>query len=368
MSEHDGLGRAIVHEGRAARLNRVMQRAQRGLPLRVGVIGGSITQGAAASTAENRWANRVAQWWRTTFPKAEVSLVNAGIGATGSNIGAHRVAADLLAHEPDFVVVEYAVNDHELLVAETFEGLIRQILGAQPGPAVLLLFTMTAEGGNRQAIHSRVGRHYGLPMVSVRDALWPEMRAGRMAWADYSPDTVHPNDFGHRWCAACVTHLLDRIRQAMPARVAQRRPARLPRPLTSDIFEHTHLFTAATLRPVRCEGWTEAPTRKFGPGWVSDTPGSILEFELTGRTLSLVHWKIKGDMGMARVQVGDAAPVEMDGWFDADWGGYSNWTLAAHALPAAGPHRLRIDLLAKRARASAGHRFELQAVLAAGTG
>ena len=61
------------------------------------------------------------------FPKATVKFVNAGIGATGSNYGALRAERDLLSHQPDFVVVEYAVNDgNAAAFAATLEGLLRR--------------------------------------------------------------------------------------------------------------------------------------------------------------------------------------------------------------------------------------------------
>ena len=127
----------------------------------------------------------MAAWWRQTFPKASIRFVNAGIGATGSDYGALRVKRDLLAHHPDFVVVEYAVNDpNTQAAAETLEGLVRQILREANQPAVLLLFTMNQDGGNAQEWQGKVGRHYDLPMVSFRDALWPEIKEGRMKWND----------------------------------------------------------------------------------------------------------------------------------------------------------------------------------------
>jgi lysophospholipase L1-like esterase len=117
-----------------------MAKAQRGEKITVAVIGGSITAGAKASVPGKRYGNLVADWWRETFPKAEVAFVNAGIGATGSNYGALRASRDLLSHRPDFVVVEYSVNDGDTQeAAETLEGLIRQILSQPNTPAVVEL-------------------------------------------------------------------------------------------------------------------------------------------------------------------------------------------------------------------------------------
>lgn len=180
-SEMEMIQRSVVQCGDTARLQAVLAKARRGDPVTLGVLGGSITQGASATTEENRYGNRVATWWRNTFPQTRIEFVNAGIGATGSDIGAHRVREHLLAKHPDFVVVEYAVNDSNVpAAAETLEGVVRQLLGAPNHPAVMLLFMMHQGGGNAQDQHGLVGRHYQLPMVSYRDALWPEIQAGRL--------------------------------------------------------------------------------------------------------------------------------------------------------------------------------------------
>src|SRR5437763_821651 len=75
------LGRTVLvaEDEMATRLDRVFAKAARGEKVVVGVIGGSITQGAKATKPEHRYANVIAQWWRDRYPQAEVLLVNAGI-------------------------------------------------------------------------------------------------------------------------------------------------------------------------------------------------------------------------------------------------------------------------------------------------
>jgi len=358
--------RAVVSWGDPARLQRVLAKARRGEAITVGVIGGSITQGARASKPELNYGSLVAEWWRKAFPGLQVTFRNAGIGATGSNLGAHRVQPHLLDDHPDLVVVEYAVNDSpELLSAETIEGLVRQLLKAPNSPAVMMLFTMHRSGGNAQDWHGRVGAHYGLPMVSFRDAAWPEIEAGRMKWEDVEGDEVHPNDAGHRLCADLVTHVIEAVRASLPADTALAPVPPIPAPLHTDLFEHTRMHNATSLKAVRQEGWTELAGAPFGPGWCSDTPGSVLEFDVPGRAFTVIFHRIKRDMGRVAASVDGGPATSLDAWFNADWGGYS----APGVLPRCetpGPHRLRLELLPERAPESKGHRFEIQAILAAG--
>lgn len=235
------VARSLVAQGDSARLMRAFEKAGQGGKFVVGVIGGSITQGAKATAPEKRYPGLVAQWWRETFPKAEVKLVNAGIGATGSNYGALRAQRDLLSTQPDFVIVEYSCNDRDVPAsAETLEGLLRQILKQPNHPAVLLLFMTRRDGGNTQSRHARIGSHYHLPMVSFRDGLWPGVQSGALKMDDFLADEVHPNDYGHSIAARCVTHLLSSVRASSggsPAAISEM----LPDPLTSTAYEHTGL-------------------------------------------------------------------------------------------------------------------------------
>lgn len=358
--------RAQVSAGHPARLQLALARARRGEPVTVGVIGGSITQGARASTAELNYGSLVAAWWRQTYPAAQVTFRNAGIGATGSNLGAHRAERDLLAYNPDVVVVEYGVNDaNEQFSAETLEGLVRQLLKQPKSPAVILLFTMHRNGGNAQEWQGKVGAHYGLPMVSFRDAAWPEIEAGRLKWEDVEADEVHPNDAGHRLCADLVIGAMASVRGTLPADAALAPVPPLPAPLFTDLYEFARLLTAKNLTPVSNQGWTELAQGPFGPGWRSETPGSVLEFAVTGQAFTLIFHRIKRDMGRVAVSVDGGAPTIQEAWFNADWGGYS----APGVLPrcaTAGAHRIRIELLPERAAESKGHLFEIQAILAAG--
>jgi lysophospholipase L1-like esterase len=358
--------RSLVTLGDTARLQHVLAKARRGETVMVGVIGGSITGGAAASREEFRWGNRVAQWWRERFPNAKTEFVNAGIGATGSNIGAHRAQAHLLSHSPDLVIAEFGVNDaNDQLAAETLEGLTRQVLGQPNQPAMMLLFTMNRAGGNAQEWHSKVGARYGLPMVSFRDALWPEIEAGRMKWEDVEGDEVHPNDRGHEYCARFITAAIDAVLAKLPADDALPPIPPLPTPLISDVFEHATFFNAEAITPTVNQGWTTGDAWPFGKCWEADTAGSVLEFEVEGTAISVAYYRIKRDMGVAEASVDDRPPVKLQGWFEADWGGYSAWALVARDLPP-GRHRLRIRLLDEKAEQSNGHRFQLHAVMAAG--
>jgi lysophospholipase L1-like esterase len=361
------LPQSLVSTGDLSRVRQVMAKAQRGEKVTVAVIGGSITQGAKASKPELRYGNLMANWWRKAFPKAQIEFVNAGIGATGSNFGSLRAQRDLLSHSPDFVVVEYGVNDGNTQAsAETLEGLTRQILEQPNQPAVVQLFMMHQGGGNAQEWLGKIGAHYSLPVVSFRDALWPEIKAGRLAWDVVMADEVHPNDLGHACAAEFVNHLLDVAWASRPRTntggtpVPQAKP--LPAPLLSDLYEHTSLFEAPDLKPLSNSGWTLDTTWKT---WGSAKPGSVIEFEINGTAIFSMHLVVKRAMGKAKLQVDGGAPVVYDGWFNQTWGGYRCTNLLAKDLKP-GKHIVRIELLEEKNPGSDGHEFKLYGLGSAG--
>ena len=360
--------RSLVSMGDTARLQHVLAKARRGEPVSIAVIGGSITAGARASTEEHRWGNVVAQWWRETFPNCKVTYTNAGIGATGSNLGCHRAASQLLNHNPDLVGIEFGVNDpNEKICAETLEGLVRQVLAMPNNPAVMLLFLTNNAGQNAQEWHSKIGNQYGLPMVSFRDAIWPEIAAKRMKWEDVEGDEIHPNDRGHKYCADFFTAVIRKVLDALPADAQLPAIPPLPKPLISDVFQFTSMYNAEGITPTKNEGWTIGDQWPFGKCWNADKPGSVLEFEIEGTAISVSFWRVKKEMGIATVQVDDKPAQEMDGWFNADWGGYSPWQLVARDL-APGKHKVRVELLDKKNPGSTGNKFEFLLLMGAGLG
>lgn len=357
------VARATI-SGDPAPLQRLFQAAAKGGKYVVGIIGGSITAGAAASSRDKHYSAYVVTWLKEHFPKAEFSLVNAGIGATGSNYGCLRARRDLLSKEPDLVVVEYAVNDGNTQeFAETYEGLVRQVLASPKRPATLLLFMMNQGGGNAQEWESKVGRHYALPMLSYRDLLWPEIQAGRLTWQDISPDSVHPNDVGHGYAGKLLTSWLDHALATLPKEPVPPAGA-LPAPLLTDTYQFTALYEADALKPVVNNGWAFDPAHGWDAALKSAAPGSVVEFEIEGEQLFLTYWRIRGPMGKAKISVDGGEPTVQDAWFDQTWGGYRNMIKLPAGKP--GKHRVRVELLADKNPGSTGNEFRVMCLGAAG--
>lgn len=72
---------------------------------------------------------------------------------------------DVLMYQPDFVAVDFSVNDLEVpFRQETYEGVVRKLLTWPSHPAVVLLNNIYYDTGETsQDEHNAVGDHYGVP-------------------------------------------------------------------------------------------------------------------------------------------------------------------------------------------------------------
>ena len=204
----------IANRGCLYRLKKVMDRAKAGEALNIAFLGGSITQGSLSSKPELCYAYHVYEWWKKTFPQADFTYINAGIGGTTSQFGVARAEADLLSKEPDFVIIEFSVNDDSTEhFMETYEGLVRKVYTSKTKPAVLLVHNVFYNNGaNAQLMHGRIARHYNLPAVSMQSTIYPEVVAGRIENREITPDDLHPNDAGHALVASVITYFLDKVK------------------------------------------------------------------------------------------------------------------------------------------------------------
>lgn len=320
----DMIRRAVVNPGNTARLADAMKRAQAGEKITIGTIGGSITQGTAASTTDERYANRALQWWAKTFPKAQLDFVNAGIGATDSYIGVHRVDTDLLSKKPDVVIVEFSVNDTDAaLNLQTYDSLVRKILQAENHPAVILLFTTQEDGTSLQDTHMQIGSAYNLPMISYKNAVLPEIEAGKFTWKDISPDNIHPNSVGH----GIIGELLWSYFNSVYAKLDQINTSDLTftaTPVTKDLYAKGQLLDSKTLTPKTMQGFEQAEVSNQFPNDWTTKEGGELTFEVTGSNIGVLYYKtVDGKSGQYCVYVDDRLIQVLDGDFTGGWGNYA---------------------------------------------
>ena len=323
------------------RLKNLMKRAANGESLVIGFLGGSITQGSLSSTPKTCYAYLVYEWWKKSFPNAAFSFVNGGIGGTTSHYGGARAWKDVLCYRPDIVTVDFSVNDDaNEFFEETYEGTLRRLLAAPSDPAVVVLNNVFYDTGkNAQNYHNRIADHYGIPHVSIKDTVYPDVESGKIVRADITPDNLHPNDKGHRLVADEICKLLDSIKAEMEEETIAgeniegkstktEASVLLPAPLTENAYEHSRLIQIQDNEAI-LDGFLVDPIEKkgildiFKNGWTAAHTNDKISFEIECSCLAVQYRKsVQQPVPKAKAVIdGDEAhAVILDGNFTEDWG------------------------------------------------
>lgn len=331
----------------------------------VGYLGGSITEGAGASGDETTYRSLVTRWLAEQYPENTVTQINAGIGGTGSDLGVFRADKDLLAHKPDIVFLEFAVNDYSLgedMALRSMEGIVRKILRQNPDTLICFLYTLTktmmeedySKGKMPKSVQyqERLALHYQIPTINVGFALHQHLTVNGLPVADYLPDNVHPNDAGYRFYADVIGRKLS----AMDFHI------QYPSPLCENPLVGGMLLPAAELD---APGWvkTDELMQNRMKGYIySDKPGDSFTVSFTGSVVGL-YWTIEKDSGNIRFSIDGGAEETASSWDKyALQFNRACYKMLATSLPA-GKHTLRVTVAEEKEEQSEGRFIRIGAVL-----
>lgn len=323
--------KAIAYRGNPTRIATMMQRAEAGEKLTLVFLGGSITQGSLSSSPETCYAYLVYRWFVNKFKDAEFSYVSAGIGGTTSQFAAARVLDDVISYRPDFCMVEFSVNDAaNPFYKEAYEGVIRRIGMSRTQPAMLILNNVFYDSGiNAQKEHNEIGRAYDITCISVRDAIRPEIEAGRIAREEISPDGLHPNDYGHAILAELVGAYLESIYREyiLNGRIIPLETI-VNRPVTVNAMQHLRRIRNAS-KAVILKGFRKDYAKQkgirdlFKRGWKASKVGDGISFSFEGSELAIQYRKSvrrPAPIAEAVIDGDEKHPVILDANFREDWG------------------------------------------------
>ena len=186
--------------------------------LKVVCLGGSITEGAGAVDKTNRWTTRLVKWLNSlSLSGTTFTEINSGIGGTASDYGLLRLQRDVIAHEPDIVFLEYAVNDAgDETNGVCFESLVRMAMDGPGHPAVILLFSVFMDDFNLQERMIPVGKRCQTAMISLKNAVTPQFseESPVITKRQYFYDLFHPSNDGHRIMADCIDYFWEQAAKA----------------------------------------------------------------------------------------------------------------------------------------------------------
>lgn len=221
------------------RLPRTMRTLRRREPLRLLLVGDSISEGYNASRLSNAppfcppYGEQVAAALERAYG-GQVVLENHAVAGWSSAQGLDQIRSERLAdRRPDLVIIAYGMNDAWASDPVGFQGIIGQIMaqfraafrgaeynGVEYNPAGCLLeFILVAPmlpnpewhipsdqfPAYRDALAALCG-----PGVVLADmtAVWTELLKRKTFWDVTGNGVNHPNDFGHRLYAQILLGLL----------------------------------------------------------------------------------------------------------------------------------------------------------------
>ncbi|MDO4949840.1 MAG: SGNH/GDSL hydrolase family protein [Bacteroidales bacterium] len=114
---------------------------QRQQEVSIAYFGGSITE-------QDGYRIHSRKFFQQQYPDTKINEINAAIGGTGSDLGVFRCWHDVLRHNPDLVIVEFAVNDYGMSVVnirKQMEGIVRQVWRHDATTDILFVYTLTAD-------------------------------------------------------------------------------------------------------------------------------------------------------------------------------------------------------------------------------
>ena len=275
--------------------------------LNVAYFGGSVTVGYGASNPElYSWRALTTKWLRDNFPDAEITEINAAIGASGSHLGAFRTERDIISQKPDLLFVEFAVNDSyngesEQSAAENYESIVRRVRKALPECDIVNIYITdsgkASAGGDyiQASAHDKVASAYGISSINVGKALnakYSLKGSSSSNWSDFFTDSVHMTDKGYAEYAEVIAEFLSN--ELIFSRSASPADHILPLPLTSGADKELQFIPVDENMLGNCKGYTfsdgvfnNLPITPYKGYLMTSEKENSLEFTFTGTELSL---------------------------------------------------------------------------------
>lgn len=308
---------AICNMGNTERLVKKLEAAENGESLTLGYIGGSITEG-------KNYSNPFTSYVRNTFAKGSFKEVNIGMSGTSSVVGLVRAEKGLVAQNPDIVVIEFSVNDHEdISYKKSFESLIRKFLEMPNEPAVIVLITRSKGGFSSQTQMEAAGKNFDVPVISMNNSMTKAFNSGFLKPDDYYTDEYHPHEKGGQLIADTMAYYL---RQAMKT---ENRSDSYTIPSTSAYG--SEYYTCVNMSPNELtnfsagsftagNGYDRNNTLSYSYAFQKNSANSPMTFTTTGKGLILVFKANSSGMGTALVTV-NGKTTKVSGNKQYTWGG-----------------------------------------------
>ena len=183
--------------------------------VRVVCFGDSITGVYYHTGGRRAWCDMLGVALGKVYPKARIQMINAGISGHTTAQGLARIEKDVIAHQPQLVVVMFGMNDVARTEAEVFRANLRTIVDRcrASGAAVVLctpnsVYPNPTRPTERLAQFAQIVRDVAEAMsVRLADcyAAYEAIRRKDVTeWRLLMSETIHPSMNGHKVFAEVI--------------------------------------------------------------------------------------------------------------------------------------------------------------------
>ena len=190
-------------------LKQTPEKLKTGQPVKIVCLGDSVT-GIYYHTGGRRAYPEMLEFaLRMTYPKADVTVVNAGISGNKTDDGLNRLQKDVLDLKPDLVTVMFGLNDLTVLPVTDFRANLAQIIRrCRAVGAEVMLCTpnsvITTPGRPVPKLIEycnaikEVAAEQQAPVCDIYAAYEALHSHDPLAWRLLLSDEIHPNMDGHK--------------------------------------------------------------------------------------------------------------------------------------------------------------------------
>lgn len=199
-----------------------------GQPVTVACLGDSITGVYYHTGGRRAWADAVGYALRDRYPRVTITMLNAGLSGDTTRGALVRMERDVLARNPDLVVIMLGLNDVVHFPPADYRANLRTLIErSREAGADVILMTPNAVGPNdparpipKVAAHAEIAREVARELrVPLADAhrAYESVRVGDPAgWMRLMSDAAHPNMRGHQMFAQVVVEVICGRSVALP--------------------------------------------------------------------------------------------------------------------------------------------------------
>ena len=193
--------------------------------LAIAIVGNSVTHGAKFDKQNiDSYYLDLLDWFKTTFPDAEITFQTGIIFAIGPEVQVFRMEDKTFAINPDLVVVEFGAANGawgergRSVTDPATEGFVRRIRQLRPTTDIFMNLGLhsammddyrAGRTPGTVAFLTSLGKHYGFPVADSGTEMARRIIAGE-PWEKYMGDGIHPNQTGYRLHGEVIRGVLDK--------------------------------------------------------------------------------------------------------------------------------------------------------------